>query len=274
MIVCDYAGVAVPVVMYGLTRGFTDHEIKTSIIAKIQEMNVKFKKEYGEMVLCLEGKSWRFEVFEHYKQNRKIKKAKDDGIDWKLAHRLMDETSAFIDEYLQWKCIKHSRCEGDDIVAVLTKQFARKDSPVLILSRDSDLFQLHLHDWIKQYDTVTLKYVNSKLNAAMFLEDKILRGSSKDGVPNVASQLDHFVRADAGRQKSINEKFKREYIKDERYDQNKQLIDLDEIPFDIQREVYQMYKIEKPLHSLQVMRTNLINNKYHILANDIKGFTR
>jgi len=50
----------------------------------------KFHNKYGELVICNDSRSWRKDIFENYKANRKKQKDKSD-MDWNEVHNFMDK---------------------------------------------------------------------------------------------------------------------------------------------------------------------------------------
>ncbi len=151
----------------------------------------KFKGEYGELVICQDsGPSWRQDYFPLYKANRK--KARSENPDsWKRFYEIMNTIQKEVEEVFPYKTIKVSRCEADDIIGVMCKNFAQKE-PILILSGDKDFIQLHIHPLVKQFSPMQKKFVTDS-NPKNFLLEHILRGDSSDGVPNILSDDDVFV---------------------------------------------------------------------------------
>mgnify|MGYP003335010394 CR=1 FL=1 len=142
--------------------------------------------------------------------------------------------------------------EADDVIGTLVPTFAAKEK-ILILSSDGDFLQLQKYPNVKQYNPAQKKYVKSE-NPALELKEKIIRGDKGDGIPNIYSPSDCFVRD--LRQKPITkgtlEKYLKEDVKNYSYDdltnfgRNQTLIDLSFIPQDIKEKIINNYDEAKP----------------------------
>jgi 5'-3' exonuclease len=134
--------------------------------------------------------------------------------------------------------------EADDVIATLvdsTQQFG-SDEPVMIISSDKDFIQLQRYNNVKQFSPMSKTFIKES-DPIRALREKILRGDSGDGIPNVLSYDSTFV--DNVRQKTLSSKKVDEWIKDWdnlskvmendvylNFKRNKTLIDLSEIPQD------------------------------------------
>ena len=108
------------------------------------------KKAYNmfsgsHVVFCLEGRSWRKDVYEPYKKNRKVVldkrtgKEKEEDEYWWEAY---DDLLKFLKEQTNCSAIRSSIAEADDVIALWIE--AHKDSKNIIVSTDSDFNQLVL----------------------------------------------------------------------------------------------------------------------------------
>ena len=106
------------------------------------------KKAYNmfsgsHVVFCLEGRSWRKDVYEPYKKNRKVVldkrtgKEKEEDEYWWEAY---DDLLKFLKEQTNCSAVRSSIAEADDIIALWIE--AHKDSKNIIVSTDSDFNQL------------------------------------------------------------------------------------------------------------------------------------
>lgn len=107
------------------------------------------------VVFCLEGRSWRKDVYPGYKANRAVaraaltvKEAEEDKMFWEA----YDEFTRFLQEKTNTTVLKHARCEADDFIARWTQQ--HKDDTNVIVSSDSDFYQLIAPN-IKIYNGIT-----------------------------------------------------------------------------------------------------------------------
>ena len=212
----------------------------------------KFSKEYGELIICCDGRNtWRKDVFPFYKQNRKKTRAAS-GYDWGKIFDVLNTIREELDEHFPYKVIHNDRAEADDIIAILAKNWI--DEKVLILSGDKDFMQLQKFDNINQYSPVQKKFLRTK-DPKEFLFEHIVRGDVGDGIPNCLSKDSTFVAGD--RQKPVTKKRLDEWMKAGKvttgdvtwFDRNRRLIDLEYIPEDLRDEIILQYEAAKPLHS-------------------------
>lgn len=214
------------------------------------------RKTFGELVLCCDDYDyWRKDVFPYYKANRK--KARDESVvDWNAVfaslHKIRDE----IAENIPIPVIKYPRAEADDVIAALTHHYGVHDpnafgvERILILSGDKDFMQLQQYANVEQYSPVTKKFIRID-NPERYLREHIMLGDRGDGVPNFLS--DDTCLVDGRRQKSVPRasieewsKLKPEDFCDEAmlrgYKRNEMLINLNNIPDDIQLGVVETYR--------------------------------
>lgn len=242
----------------------------------------KFKKEYGEVVIAFDSKnSWRKDFFPNYKASRK-KYREDSRMDWNKIFEYMDIIKSELREFFPYKIVEVDRCEGDDIIAVLTR-YAQKTrtinsglydepEPVMILSSDEDFVQLQ-SDSVKQVSLQTKKPVTTDMSLEFFLHDHIIRGDKGDGVPNVLSDDDVFV--EGRRQNTIyagkvdewfsklpdDEAFKKNYAR------NKLMIDLSCIPEEYQQRIINTYNDCKPKGRMRLMNYFITKKLGNLMEN-------
>lgn len=241
-----------------------DEEMVRHIALNTYRMyRTKFKGKYGEIVLCQDANSWRKEIFPHYKANRK-KDRQGSEAKWDRAMSIMSKIRDEVRDNFPYKHMRINRCEADDVIAVLCKNF-HKQEPIIIISSDKDFAQLQQYPGVEQYSPTTKNKVVCKDPVAT-LNEHIIRGDSGDGVPNVLSDGDCFV-IDGKRQKPITAKrltelqeslgsdnlFFDESIR-KNWERNKTLIDLSKIPPDVEAAI--LNKWEEPHDS---SRSKLIN---------------
>jgi hypothetical protein len=232
---------------------FNEDLLRHQIINMIRSYRTKFYNDYGEIVLCFDGKHyWRKEIFPYYKANRK--KARDDSsFDWDKFFIFMDSFRTELAETFPYKVMRVDRCEADDVIATLCKNRWR-DEKILILSNDSDFVQLQKYETVTQWAPRDKKYIKES-NPQMYLKEHILRGDAGDGVPNFLSDDDTFVNA-SKRQKPIrNDKMTgwlehdpKDYCDTKmlrNFDRNRQLVDLSLIPADVEASI--MAEWNKPV---------------------------
>ena len=229
-------------------KGKLDEHLIRHMVLNIIRNHVKnFKSEYGEVVLCCDNrKYWRKEYFPFYKAGRKKTRDKSD-LDWHMIFEILAKLKMELRENFPYKVIDVEGAEADDIIGTLVPRQSTNEK-VLILSSDGDFLQLQKYRNVKQYNPSQKKYVKSD-NPILELKEKIIRGDKGDGIPNIFSPSDCFVRD--LRQKPITQKTLEKYLNEdvEKYSEtdkvnfhrNKTLIDLSEIPPEIKQKIINSY---------------------------------
>ena len=235
-------------------KGKLDEHLIRHMVLNIIRTHVKnFKNEYGEVVLCCDNrKYWRKEYFPFYKANRKKNRDKSD-LDWHLIFDMLAKFKQELKDNFPYKVIDVEGAEADDIIGTLAPRHYKHEK-VLILSSDGDFLQLQMYGNIKQYNPSQKKYVKSE-DPLLELKEKIIRGDKGDGIPNIFSPSDCFVRD--LRQKPITQKVIEKYLNDSPdkwndelaltgFSRNETLIDLRFIPEDIKTKIINTYDETKP----------------------------
>jgi 5'-3' exonuclease len=237
-----------------------DEDLIRHLILNILRNHIKnFKSEYGQVVLCCDNRNyWRKEVFPFYKAGRKKSREKSD-LDWHMIFDILGKIKEELKLNFPYKVIDVDGAEADDIIGTLAPRYVMHEN-VLILSSDGDFLQLQQYNdknskfHIKQYNPAQKKFIKSD-NPMMELKEKIIRGDKGDGIPNIYSPSDCFVRD--LRQKPItkgvlaklmnedSEKWPEETLKIG-FSRNKLLIDLREIPKDVKERIIVEYDNAKP----------------------------
>jgi len=235
------------------------------------------------MVICADGmNTWRKDYFPYYKANRKKGRDESDQ-DWTEIFRILHLVREEIAENLPYKVIHMDGVEADDIIAslVLETQEFGKDEPVMIVSSDKDFIQLQKYKNVKQFSPIQKKMVTDK-NPRTYAFNHIMRGDTGDGVPNVLSADDTFVSDKSQtplRQTKIDEWLeKSDVLKDvmpehifRNYQRNKKLIDLTEIPDDIQTTIINTFMEQKVPMRMKVLNY-LIKKRCNLLIEVVEEF--
>ena len=234
-------------------KGKLDEHLIRHMVLNIIRTHVKnFKAEYGEVVLCCDNrKYWRKEYFPFYKANRKKTREKSD-LDWHLIFDMLGKFKQELKDNFPYKVIDVEGAEADDIIGTLVPRQSTNEK-VLILSSDGDFLQLQKYRNVKQYNPSQKKFVKSE-DPILELKEKIIRGDKGDGIPNMFSPSDCFVRD--LRQKPITQKVIEKYLKESvddwnetdkvNYSRNATLIDLSFIPQEIKEKIINTYEETKP----------------------------
>ncbi|MFW6129960.1 MAG: hypothetical protein ACOC56_02175 [Atribacterota bacterium] len=218
------------------------------------------KKDVSEVVLAFDGpNNWRKIIHPNYKFKRAKTREKSE-IDWErffsIYHRYINE----IADYMPFKVILQSRCEADDVIAVLAYELTSKDRKVTICSSDEDFHQLLNHKNLEIYSFKKYDIIKEEDVIPNFLEVRILNGQSKDCIYNVITPLDwpEGKRKPAfgeNKAKKIIDSGLEEWLKNsdlkvrKRFKENSILIDFRNIPNSIKKIIlkeYYSYVMPKP----------------------------
>ena len=123
-----------------------DLEMKLGMTLHILISSVKRAQELlktDRTVYCLEGRSWRKDVYERYKRNRAEARAElttkeqdEDRAYWDT----FDEFCTFLRERSGALVLRHGQCEADDFIARWIQ--THPDDEHVICSSDSDFYQM------------------------------------------------------------------------------------------------------------------------------------
>ena len=232
--------------------------IRHMILNIIRSHLKNFRKEYGEVVLCSDNrKYWRKEFFPFYKAGRK-KSRKNSDLDWHLIFDMLAKFKVELKENFPYKVIDVEGAEADDIIGTLVPRHIMHEN-ILIISSDGDFLQLQMYNGrskytVKQYNPTQKKFLISE-NPLDELKQKIINGDKGDGIPNILSPSDTFVREI--RQKVMTESKLTKFMSENytEYDENAKigfsrnqtLIDLRNIPDDIQSKIINTYEETVPV---------------------------
>lgn len=241
---------------------YDDNMLRHMILNSIRSARLKYKSEYGDMIICSDDKDyWRKSAFPYYKAARKKAKEKSD-IDWAKVYRSIDQIKYDLDQFFPYKFIQVPGAEADDIIGTIAHRegtFLNNGEPILILSGDKDYFQLHQYGNIKQFDPVKKRLVTTP-NPERYLFEHILRGDTGDGIPNILSPDNSFVIGQ--RQKPITQKriddwdWCTDFMKEQElrgFKRNEMLIDLSKVPTDIQSQITAKYDEPNTKNRSQLM---------------------
>ena len=251
--------------------------VRHSILNTIRAFNVKFKDEYGEMILCGDAaEPWRRDIFPNYKHQRR-KGRVESQIDWDGLFKIMSEIREEFVTKLPYKVLHIEKCEADDIIATLVKQ--QTEDLYLIISGDKDFIQLQHYGNVYQFSPLLKSFIGENESAEVFLREQIIKGDRSDGVPNILSDDEIFLRDE--RQKPINKKRLEEWSNIENiplgsetrkyYERNKRLIDLSMIPENISESIINRYKDYK-VNDRSLLLQYFIDNKLKALIENINDF--
>jgi hypothetical protein len=264
------------------TRGKSDVKpnkdmIRHMVLNSLRGFNIKFKDEYGQMVLCSDaGDPWRREIFPNYKHGRR--KSRVEGpFDWDNIFQIITEIKNEIKDNFPYVVMYVEKCEADDIIATLVKQ--QTDNKYVIVSGDKDFIQLQHYGNVYQFSPLLKSFIGEQEDPKKFLREQIIKGDRSDGVPNILSDDDIFLRDE--RQKPINKKRLAEWSDIENiplgsetrkyYERNKTLIDLSQIPEHIEKNIINTFNNYK-VKNRSLLLNYFIENKLKSLIENINDF--
>ena len=280
MIIFDFNQIVIANLMeqIGSSKKPVESDLVRHMILNSLRTYIKKFKSYGQVVIACDNKKyWRRDVFPYYKGNRK-KSRDDSGHDWESIFACMNMVRQELKTYSPYKILDVDGAEADDIIGTLVPIYAR-DQKILILSSDGDFLQLQQYGPnVKQYNPSQKKYIKSE-NPILELKEKIIRGDKGDGIPNMFSPSDCFVRD--LRQKPITKTIIDQYLWEnvEEYNdtdktnfaRNSTLIDLTKIPADIKEKIINTYDETKPA-SRQKLLNYFMEHKLKNLMDVIEEF--
>ena len=223
--------------------------LRHMILNSLRSYNVKFKAEYGEMIIACDGRRyWRKDINPYYKANRS-KSREESVIDWEVVFQSLDAVREELVEYFPYRVIRFEDTEADDIIGTLCKEYGNTFNKILIISADKDFRQLQGYMNVFQYDPIQKKMIVEN-NPTKYLKEHIMRGDSGDGVTNYLSPSNSLVLKI--RQKPISQKKMEIWLEQEpeefcdaeqlrRYRENELQIDLDKIPESIHNKIVEEF---------------------------------
>ena len=297
MILVDYSQVALAAILtFQRELKGTESEVKNLIrhvtLSTLKSYKKKYGKEYGELVICCDGrKYWRKEFFEFYKGMRKSNRDKSD-LDWKLIFDTLSEMREDISQHFPYHVMHIDRAEADDIIAVMTQYLqenlliqeglVEEPQKILILSSDKDFKQLQLYPTVKQWSPMQKKYITAtKKEIVEHKIEHIVKGDTGDGVPNILSKDDVFMKGE--RQKPVSAKRLQEFFDngftacrndEERrnWHRNTTLVDFDHIPPDVKESIIVSYISSKPKGDKMSIMNYLMEHRCRLLLDEIEDF--
>ena len=281
MILLDYSQIALSNI---IVQKLNDEDmIRHMILNSIRMYTKKYRKEYGQMVICADGAGyWRKEYFPMYKGMRKKNRAESTQ-DWGEIFRILNLVREELKENFPYKVVHLDGCEADDAIGVLaqqTQEFGQHE-PVMIISSDKDFIQLHRYKNVKQYSPIQKKFVSDP-NPRKYTFEHICKGDKGDGIPNVLSPdnaIMEGIRQTPMTMKKIEhwadniDNLKEIMSHDEyrNFQRNKTLIDLLEIPANIQEKIINNFNNQKPVMKMKVLNY-LIKKRCSLLIECVEEF--
>jgi hypothetical protein len=257
-----------------------ENMIRHMFLNSLRANRKKFYNDYGEIVICADGKNtWRKSAFPYYKANRK-KNREESELDWGELYRIINLIRDEINESFPYKVLHFEGLEADDIIGAICHEFGtpmNTGEPILILSGDKDYVQLQKYGNVSQYNPVMKKWVRDN-DPDRFLLEHIIRGDAGDGVPNILSADNCIVVGE--RQKPVTSKKLEAFIQnpddmDEltkvRFARNKMLIDLEATPEKYRKNILEEFREKKEIGRSKLMNF-FMEKRLRNLMSDIQDF--
>ena len=297
MILIDYSQVALASILtFQADLKSGDQEkvinlIRHVALSSIKSFKKKYGKEYGEIVICCDGrKYWRRDFFQYYKAGRKKARDKSD-LPWTLIFDTLNQMRQDVAEHFPYRVMHIDEAEADDIIAVMSKWtqenalveegLITEPQKVLILSSDHDFMQLQKYDNVNQWSPNTKKFI--KVNKKEVHEKMITHivKAGDDGIPNILSKDDVFMTGE--RQKPVSAKRLQEFIEngfiackndEERrnWHRNTTLVDFNHIPEKISQTIVENYLNNPPKGDKMTAMKYLMEHRCRLLLEEIEEF--
>ncbi len=213
---------------------------------------------YDNTIFALDtskNKIWRNELKESYKLERKMQDKSQNPFSYAGAFRYTIDTilPAIQDEYKNVRIISNEFAEGDDVIAVCTKNIP-EDEVKVIVATDKDLGQLLKYKntriislqqkeltCIGESDKIrALNEANYVMTPKDLLLKKILIGDKADGISAIMPRFGDAKAAqyilDKQKLEDLLQNPENEHIKI-KFEENRRLIDFEYIPEEIQNNI-------------------------------------
>jgi len=199
----------------------------------------KFKPDRCFVCFDTKGSNWRYDVLPTYKGQRKANREKHN-IDWQEFFKLLEDFQTELRDFFPIYSIKHDSLEADDIIAHLVRN--NQDRNKIIVTSDSDYVQLLKYRNTKLFDPMKNKFKVCE-SPRYELEKKILTGDKSDNIPAIRPRCGEKTAEkliESGEIKKLLLEIDSDGNPGEikrNYDRNKLLINLDDTPEELLREL-------------------------------------
>ena len=126
------------------------------------------KHGIDHVVFCLEGRSWRKDIYPQYKAHRRVAEAaltEAEQEENKMFWETYDVFTTFLREKTNCSVLRHERAEADDLIARFV--YLHPNDEHYIISSDTDYVQLIANN-VKQYNGIT----NQLITLEGYFDDK------------------------------------------------------------------------------------------------------
>ncbi len=202
----------------------------------------KYKTIKSNIVFCCDccrTDIWRNDIYKDYKINR-TKKQNFNG-------NIFNLFKNYVSNHEYHSC-EYDKLEGDDITYLVQRKIKDdfKNTEIIIVTNDNDYLQMYDKNTTiinMQFKDISLRI---KGNPVIELEFKIIFGDKSDNIPKIDASIN---KDKAFKLANMCDSDKNKYLFDngliDKYQLNKQLVDLREIPENLINEFYNKYNIIK-----------------------------
>jgi hypothetical protein len=247
------------------------------ILGQVRKIRRDFSKRFGrDLVFAMDSRTgyWRTQAFPEYKHARREGR-KASPMNWEVIFRHLNKITKELEANLPARMIGVDKAEADDVIAALVKERPFGDGEVLIISNDHDMRQLHGPDVIQWFPAAGK--LEREESPDWYLSSQVVKGDPGDGVPNIFSPRDFFLKKTKGmRQPQVTMRRVQRIISgEERLDkaakarlvENAKMVDLALAPGWIADEVVDKYLNYKMPSKAKLMGYMIAHNLDKHLAN-------
>lgn len=187
-----------------VTQGSAYDKAGLAISITLKSIAAASKKfNTDNVIVCLEGKSWRKDHYALYKANRAIKRmdrTPSEINEDQILYNSINDFIGFIKDFTNCTILHNYTCEADDMIAGWIQKFSAEDplNEFIIVSTDSDFQQL-LAENVSIYNGVDKKLVTL---TGMFDEKGNPWRDKKGNIPEVSTPefilFEKCIRGDSG----------------------------------------------------------------------------
>lgn len=186
----------------------------------------------NRVVVCFDNASWRKKYYidnlpkDYGKETYKGRRVKDETVDWDKIFSLVNQVSETLKLYSDFDIMSIKEAEADDIIAVLAKEFKKKET-IWIASSDKDFIQLQDTPRVNIYDPLKQQF-KPTIDKEFFKTIHIMIGDTSDNIKAIKERLGEKTATKMLKELPILLQTSPSIR--ERYEFNKNLIDFDYIP--------------------------------------------
>tara|TARA_B110000259_G_C13919641_1_gene364292 strand:+ start:109 stop:939 length:831 start_codon:yes stop_codon:yes gene_type:complete len=217
-----------------------NEKFEKRFLERLYDLTKKYSISIQNIYFCIDCPQkniWRLEIDSNYKKTRK----KDLKVAKAFTY-LFKHISTFL-ENKGMKFIKEDKAEADDIASIIVRKLQEDEkNNIFIITSDHDYLQL-INDNTFIY-TLNHKSLKEKSlgSPELDLHIKIIIGDKSDNIPSIFPKCGIKTALKYINNKSLNIIFEKHKGSLERYEKNKILIDFNNIPINIKKNIINKIK--------------------------------